>query len=129
MGTFAVGMKKLLAIIILLAYGLSSTGMTLHLHYCCGKLDKVDFSGPGSRHCGKDCLVKNKSCCDDKQIDLKIKSEHNPGKFVQSHFDAIKALPFEALSFHPLIGKKPVPEIFAPPPLKDRTALFCVYRI
>ena len=105
-------------------------GMSLHLHYCCGKLDKVDLSSI-EHNCSNKLQFKDKSCCDDRQIDLKIKTAYNLEKFVQSqfHFDAITALQIEASPIAPTKSSRLIPEVFAPPPLKDRTVLFCVYRI
>ncbi|WP_148661191.1 hypothetical protein [Flavisolibacter tropicus] len=46
-------MKKLLTLFVILVYGVASAGATLHLHYCCGKLDKISFSAAHNKDCPK----------------------------------------------------------------------------
>jgi len=125
-------MKKLFAIMLLLVYGFSSTGMTLHLHYCCGKLDAIDLSPVKDEHCGGKHKLIKKSCCDEKQVSLKLKSEQNPAKFLNPVFQlpAIKTVQPDFFVLSPVQSKKLLPEVFAPPPLqKNINSLFCVYRI
>ena len=126
-------MKKLLALVLLMGYGLSSIGMTVHLHYCCGKLDKIQFSAPSKKHCGnKHEHISGKSCCDDKEISIKLKSDYNSEKqlIAPLHIAANKTAHLELSASLPLLSKKLLPEIFAPPPLqKDIPALYCIYRI
>jgi hypothetical protein len=70
-------MKKIAAIILIIVYGASVSGMTLHLHYCCGKVEKINFLPAGKSDCSKSMGLKKpmKQCCDDKLVSLKIKSD------------------------------------------------------
>lgn len=125
-------MKKLIAIIVLLVYGFSSSGMTLHFHYCCGQLDKVDFSPAKFDNCGAATKVISKWCCNDQQVDLKIKTDHNLQPFTQSSFqsDKISILYFDAVTAITTSTKKLLPAVFISPPLKkDFASLFSTYRI
>ena len=72
-------LKKVAIIIIILVYGLSSTGAILHLDYCCGKLLSISLSPAVSKkgHCNQD-RIKAKSCCDSKQVHLSVKGEQEP---------------------------------------------------
>ena len=63
-------MKKLLVIVLLLVYGAASSGMTLHLHYCCGKLDKIDLAPVKHKGCGSEHKLGKKSCCDNKELSI-----------------------------------------------------------
>ncbi|HWJ29342.1 MAG TPA: hypothetical protein VNS32_22570 [Flavisolibacter sp.] len=124
-------MKKLLAFILIMVYGLSSTGMTVHFHYCCGKLDKVSLE-PVKGKCEGAAGMKNKSCCDSKQVTLKLKREQQSGKWIQHSFHSEVLLPEQEhlQVVLPRQSKKLLPEIFAPPPLqKDLLSLYCVYKI
>ena len=124
-------MKKVLVIVLLLVYGASSSGMTLHLHYCCGKLDRIDLS-PVQHHCGGESKVSKKSCCDNKELNFDLKADQTPVKVLVPafHLFAIKPLPVEFHLSGPVETKGLLPHIFAPPPLqKDFNTLFCVYRI
>ena len=112
-------------------YGLSSTGMTVNFHYCCGKLKKVDFSS--TLECGMKIKHSDgKKCCDNKQVDLKVKDHQ---KLTETSKTALKAIPVfnsitDFLVAQPPQGKHLVPSIFAPPPLPQQLYIFyCVYRI
>lgn len=72
----------------MLVYGLSSSGMSVHLHFCCGKLDDVSLTSQKKKSCTKedhDSLSK-KRCCDDKQLEFKLKADQEPSaKWVQAY--------------------------------------------
>jgi len=71
-------MKKFLVLAMLLVYGLTSTGATIHLHYCCGKLDKISLSNDHNENCpGKENLQKG--CCESRKLDLKVEDDQQPG--------------------------------------------------
>jgi hypothetical protein len=115
-------------------YGTSSFGMTLHFHYCCGKLKKIDLTPPEYKKCGsaKHHDMGGKPCCDSKQVSIKIKSDQNPSKGLQASFISVAVKPVQPDFFvsNPVENKKLLPEVFAPPPLeKDFNHLFCIYRI
>ena len=127
-------MKKLLVILLLMVYGVASFGATVHFHYCCGKLKKVDFTAPKESGCesGKTHMMGSKPCCDNKAIDIKIKDEQTASKMFQLSFpfDVVEPIHYNYFVLAPLQNKRLVPEIFAPPPLnQDFTHLYCVYRI
>ena len=128
-------MKKLLAIVILLVYGLSSTGMTVHFQYCCGMLEKIDFVPPVTKHCAGDKGIKidSKKCCDDKEVNLKISSEQSAAKilYLDSFPTIVKAVQPDFFLSSPFKTKKLLPEVFAPPPLSTLPIfiLISVFRI
>jgi hypothetical protein len=61
-------MKKFLVILLMLVYGYSAAGMTLHLHYCCGKLKSIEWSPVSDNECGEKHNMGTKPCCETKQI-------------------------------------------------------------
>ena len=61
-------MKKLAVILIMLLYGFTSTGMTLQLHYCCGKLKSVEFFATEKKDCGMSHKMGSKPCCETKEF-------------------------------------------------------------
>ena len=61
-------MRKLLVILLMLVYGYSASGMTLHLHYCCGKLKGIEWSPVADNDCGEKHNMGTKPCCETKQI-------------------------------------------------------------
>lgn len=61
----------------MLMYGLPSTGASLYLHYCCGKLDTVSFSVQHKDGCMQKSSV-SKTCCNNVAIDLKLDTDQQP---------------------------------------------------
>ena len=85
-------MKKLFIIVLMMVYGLSSSGITISLHYCCGKLDGVSFSGKQESACEMGNHVKKSGCCNDKQVSASLSSEQQANtKWVQSIKQTIAA--------------------------------------
>lgn len=126
-------MKRVVVIVLMLVYGLSSTGATVHLHFCCGKLDNISFNSTHQISCSKK-FVADKRCCDTKHVELKVKADQEPGlKWVSLHKDFIK-LPFIS-SYYEFTSTRetPVNEYPTGPPLNaSAIPLFiqhCVYRI
>jgi hypothetical protein len=80
-------MKKLIVFILMLVYGLSSMGMSVNLHFCCGKLDDISFSLPKEKSCAKDHdTIAKKHCCDDKHLEFKLKADQEPtAKWIQAY--------------------------------------------
>ena len=70
-------MKKLLAISLLMIYGLSSFGITVNFHYCCGKLKTIKISNVKTKSCGMEKKMAGKACCGDKIFELKVKTDYN----------------------------------------------------
>lgn len=126
-------MKKFWIIVLLMAYGFSSTGMTVNLHYCCGKLKSIDWSPAKEKDCGSGHKMGTKPCCETKTVGGKEKSDQEQVLFVPKQVKAVS----EALPPLPLLAiergiQQPLsPVAFAPPPLylPPLFILHCVYRI
>jgi hypothetical protein len=70
--------KKIVAICLLVIYGVSSIGATVHLHYCMGKFVNWSFTESKDDKCGN-CGMKGKSkkdCCKDEHKEFKLKTDH-----------------------------------------------------
>lgn len=62
--TFA-SVKQMLAIGFLLLFGFSTTGATLQLHFCCGKLKDINLKmQPSAPDCGMEDMAENVPCCE-----------------------------------------------------------------
>ena len=73
-------MKKFLLGILTIFYFGVSTGATLQVHYCMGKMVDVNFVNKDSSHCHKCGMTKmngKKGCCHDEQKVIKITSDQN----------------------------------------------------
>lgn len=77
--------KKLVIVLLMVVYGVSSSGMTLYIHYCCGKFDKINFSGTENKKCPLVFQASTKGCCDNKKVEIKIKSAQE-AIYSSSHF-------------------------------------------
>jgi hypothetical protein len=88
---FELLMKKLFIILIMLVYGVTSSGMTITLHYCCGKLDDISLTGNAEKRCpmgGKH--IKNTSCCKDTQLTAKLTTDQQTiAKWVQASHQGV----------------------------------------
>lgn len=128
-------MKKILVILLLTMYGMSSFGMTVNFHYCCGKLKKVALTSIKTDLCDMEpaAQIEMEDCCRDEALTLKIKDVQAPSAIYHaSSFSDITFLPARELAIAdvPHRGIIHVPKYFLPPPLrKDFTSLYCVYRI
>ena len=71
-------MKRILAVIVLLAYFMVSTGFIVCVHYCMDKFDSAQLGVSESDECGK-CGMhkdeKNKCCRDDVKV-VKMSTDH-----------------------------------------------------
>jgi hypothetical protein len=126
-------MKKFFVILLMLAYGFSAAGMTLHLHYCCGKLKNIEWS-PTSHECGEKHNMGSKSCCETKLLSGSKTTDHESSWVLTPKLDFVK----EPVSVHS--DSQPI-DIFSTSTNKQRLShpppqgppllfiQFCVFRI
>ncbi len=128
-------MKKLVIILVLVAFGFSSAGMTLHVHFCCGRLDMVKLVPVNDDHCPIDHKERQNNCCDDKQVEIKIKEDYKNEKSTQlklkGHESDGYSMPAAARIANPIksgLNSITTNSPAASPPLKIYKAN-CIYRI
>ena len=75
----------------------------------------------------------SKKCCDNKQVELKVKADQKitEGAKAISKIIAVSNLSPDFSFASPVYGKNLIPSVFAPPPLaKHQLYIFhCIYRI
>ena len=88
-----VGMKKILAIALLLIYTMSAFGISARYHYCMDNLTKINI-GFGSGHdCKCNVPIETNGCCKDKVFNLKTDT-HSTSPLVSSELsDSWTAVP------------------------------------
>jgi hypothetical protein len=133
-------MKKLLFAILAFTYLVATTGATLHMHYCMGRLAGTGLWKDDSGHCGLCGMEKSddgdNGCCNDKQEDVKIEVDQQYVAGDVFHFEQ----PFTDIIFnHPVyhpqafiaIRDKVQPVSHAPPrsPQQPPYLLFRNFRI
>lgn len=132
-------MKKFSAVILALLYISTSTGATLHMHYCMGKLADWGLGHSKTDTCGKCGMEKsdsiNNGCCKDEH--KMIKSETAPKatevslQMVQALASALPVSYFEppAIALSSITEENPISNA---PPRGIGTAIYkrnCVFRI
>src|SRR5438034_11541801 len=73
-------MKKFVVAILALFYLTTSSGATIHLHYCMGKLAEWSFGHSQSDICSKCGMEKkdnNNGCCKDEFKQIKLVQDQN----------------------------------------------------
>ena len=126
-------MKKIIVVLIILVYGLSSTGAIVHLDYCCGRLENISLSSSQMEDC-KDVAIKAKGCCDSKQVHLKVKGEQEVSvKWASDQKLSISSINIVQGQHEIAIAYKPISEFSNGPPLPHSSVpLFiqhCLFRI
>ena len=78
-------MKKILATILAFVYISTSTGATVHMHYCMGKLAEWGFGHVNSNACGQCGMDKNDrsndGCCDNELTFIKNDNDQKAAEF------------------------------------------------
>ncbi|MEC5146339.1 hypothetical protein [Chitinophaga sp. 212800010-3] len=139
-------MQKILALILALLYISSSTGATVHMHYCMGRLVDVNWGHDkgkpacgkcGTTHdqkknCGKPC---KKQCCKDEHKTIKLTKDQKIAENTKHVMQlAAMTLPVAYMEL-PRVPVKVLAEAFpasnAPPPgSKVHTYILnCIFRI
>lgn len=131
--SFVWSMKKILVILLLMVYGLSSSGMTLHFHYCCGQLENIDLDPVEASDCGKDHKsLHGKPCCEVKSVELKVSSDQKISSISLNNPEC-PSIPFREIPFGPAVNfSEPEFCLASGPPLIYEPSLIilnCVYRI
>jgi hypothetical protein len=128
-------MKKVIVILLLMVYGVSSMGMTVHFHYCCGKLKTVDLTPAKADKCLKKSSYgsNSKPCCEEQKVELKIKDDQSAAKVFNSlaYQEAVNPNYEEHFINSPEVHRKLITELFSPPPYSSQSLfiLNCVFRI
>lgn len=132
-------MKQFLILILSFTYLASTSGATVFMHYCMGKMVEWNVMGNEKEkcpHCGMDKGKKDdKGCCKDEHRHLKVTNDHN---ITETAFQGMQlvalALPasdFEVpdVTFSSITEENPTSNA---PPQSSGIALYkrnCVFRI
>ncbi|THU38139.1 hypothetical protein FAM09_15765 [Niastella caeni] len=130
-------MQRLLVTILAILYMGTSTGATLHLHYCMGKLVSMKFWHSNGGKCGNCGMKKNttcaKKCCKDEHKLVKLENAHH--KATNSAFQfmqvvaEVPAVYFDfSRTFIPPVEQE-LPVSHAPPRNCPIHILYCSFRI
>lgn len=72
-------MKRFIATILAVIYFTASTGATVNIHYCMGKLQSMDVwqSTVKKKVCSKCGMANKRGCCEDKHQVVKLEKKYN----------------------------------------------------
>lgn len=129
-------MKKFLVTILAITYLTASSGATINMHYCMGKLMNWDVAQKQVTKCGSCGMEKSghKGCCKDEQKKLQIEKDQKASEsvyqFHKAPVDAVTIVyPDTFVHFLSVATDKPVAHA---PPLVKAVPLFllnCNFRI
>ncbi len=132
-------MKKIIVAILALLYITTSTGATIHMHYCMGELADWGIGLNDSKTCGK-CGMdksdeKDNGCCKDEQKQIKLETDHQKAGligFINILAAPAISTPVPDFNFQPFLQiTDSYPTCHAPPDIDDIKlhVLHCVFLI
>ena len=126
-------MKKVFATILALLYLATSTGASINIHYCMGKLYSVDLNK--TEECGK-CGIKSgkDGCCKVEYKLIKVKDSHQPvsQELVVVHITVcINNIQYNPADIDISLTLQETTKNNSPPPISGSALciLHCVFRI
>ena len=119
-------MKRFFVTILFMLYMFSALNLTVHVHYCMGKIASIGFDHSNEEKCGKCGMKKSersKSCCQDDHKTFKANDHQQPNlTFDFSHNEAAVSVPaIPVVDRSPVAGYYNVPGIAYLPPLVRRS--------
>ncbi len=124
-------MKRFTIIVLMLVYGLSSSGMSVTFHYCCGKFENITFTSDYKKPCLHGRQFSKQKCCDNKKIDLKLKAGQEKS-IKQVNINSTQTVSITPVYNTILLSpnRKPVNESSAGPPIiTSAVPLFIQYLV
>ena len=126
-------MKQFLTIAVLLVYSLASSGYTLNVHYCCGKIDSINFTPATAASCQHGREMNDGPCCADRSVHFDV-DDTLPAPTVAAPLPVLCTLPGLLLPA-PVVAPVQEPACLtsfsdsSPPLPAPLTVLFCTFRI
>lgn len=128
--TFAPTMKRVFVIMLMLLYGLTASGMSLQVHFCCGKIAGIDLTP--QKGCGMEHEMGSMPCCETKALEVKNLGAYEPEHLVIQGLETpVLIIPASETAIIPHNQQKqPLRFTMVPPLLHDGIYQWiCVYRI
>ena len=130
-------MQRLIVTILAIFYMGTSTGATIHLHYCMAKMAGMRLWHPDTGKCGncgmKNCTARAKKCCKDVHKMVKLENGHH--KSSESgvwFFPVVTIMPVSFIEYSKVSIPSAAwefPVSHAPPRKLPIHILHCTYRI
>jgi hypothetical protein len=132
-------MKKVFVAILAILYLGTSTGATIHLHYCMDKFIGWDLGSKNDGNCSKCGMSKEqkkqtKGCCKDDYQQFKLKTDHKTTEslqIMQTFQEPISNLYVELPAVYVFSTTEKKPRSHAPPQSSGTPVylLNCIFRI
>lgn len=123
--------KKIFVIALIMLYGASGSGVTLQLHYCCGKFKNIKWTPVKDYGCGSEHAMGEKPCCEYKSVSFSEKKDHlNPELAVKAFQVNAAAIPVNTVAYpgEPLFSY-PLPVVFAAQTQQYTPPLFLLHQV
>lgn len=118
-------LRHILILVFAAVYLVTSTGVMVNYHFCCGKLKSVTLSVPNS--CCKDG-ESTKGCCKNVAKYFKVKDKQLASEKKAEFGPVFVFVPEKAINFSPIYSvlnpEESVFVIYDPPPLHCKTPIF-----
>lgn len=129
-GYLCISMKRLLALILSVSFIAASSGASINIHYCRGKVSSVSwsiFSTPSCK-CGKKTM---KGCCKTETRLVKLSDNAKQPEFTAAHsMPLVEAAPVTTYFVpQPLVTELTVTSFSASPPGSERISVFLRNRV
>jgi hypothetical protein len=128
-------LKKLTTILLILMYAMASSGMVVHLHFCCGEFEQLSLQPKSNDRCGHTGMTSMPGCCDNQEVSFSLADDYASAHYYTHAFEENNAAPcIQPIEFRPTLaavwrplpGRNGYPPVNNPPPL---FLLFGVFRI
>ncbi|MGO4290182.1 HYC_CC_PP family protein [Chitinophaga sp. RAB17] len=129
-------MKKFVTLILLFLYLGVSTGATVHVHYCMGKVSNWGWGHENKKHCDNCGIEKSsgKKCCKDEHKTFKITNDQQPSDSIFHTLSVLAMLPPQSGNGYRqpvqmIVNMQPqthAPPILTPCPLYLRHCIFLI---
>lgn len=118
---------------MILLFGLSSSGATIQLHYCCGKLESISFGSVQAAECGMEMEMESGPCCETQSLSSGAEDQEHQYFTLTPGSAAPAELSPAYTAFKPRVAPVNIhrePAITGtPPPQADILIKYCVFRI
>jgi hypothetical protein len=124
-------MKKILVIALIMLYGASSSGVTLQLHYCCGKFKNIEWKQVKDDGCGSEHTMGAKPCCEYKAVSFSEDKDYtNPELAVKAFKANAVAIPVSPIAFTgESVFSQRLPIVFAVQTMQHKPPLFLLHSV
>lgn len=126
-------MKKATAILLMLLFLISQSGIALSLHWCGGKVTSIDVFSSHAHRCACKKKEMKPGCCKDKTTYFKVKTilaKEASQIEIKQVFSKLFLRPFSKITigyvYNPVVR---IADFYHPPPLMPKSPIYLLDRV